>query len=119
MTDDKETPGDADERERVGAAKRQQRSRNQRKTKVADASPRPSRQDESYRRAGGLLRTVPEGTAHYSCSGLIMDSPKSSEGSARLYSRGWANGDANAGRRKFRDWEMLVLGGSRRVWDDL
>lgn len=39
-----------------------------------------------------------------------MDSPKSSEGSARLYSRGWANGDANAGRRKFRDWEVLVLG---------
>lgn len=37
----------------------------------------------------------------------LESSPKSSEGSARLYSRGWANGEA--GRRKFRDWYRVSL----------
>jgi hypothetical protein len=49
--------------------------------------------------------------SHYSwgSGALLEDSPKSSEGNMRLYSRGWENGEADAGRRKLRDWMMLAI----------
>lgn len=82
----------------MGDLERQKSKKKERpENKGSDAVPPAGR--EHMRRV--ILRTVPG--AHYSCSGLMADSPKSSEGSARLYSRGWAKGDANAGRRRFKD----------------
>lgn len=82
----------------MGDLERQKSKKKERpENKESDAVP-PAGRDH---RRWVILRTVPG--AHYSCSGLMADSPKSSEGSARLYSRGWAKGDANAGRRRFKD----------------
>lgn len=56
-------------------------SRSHRTKEVADAS--PSRRDVELAMSWAISRTVPDDTP-YSCSGLVMESPKSSEGSARL-----------------------------------